>query len=75
VRQRGVQAECNTIWMSLNTREQLALMTIVGKRRDPLDPRSIEVRALAEKQLIRQQGDWMAVTPPMFRAYLRTRPA
>lgn len=75
VRQRGVQAECNTIWLSLNGHEQAALMTIVGKRRDPVDPRSLEVRSLAEKQLIRQQGDWMAAAPPMFRAYLRTRPA
>ncbi len=75
VRQRGVQAECNTIWLSLNPREQEALLTIIGKRQEPVDPRAVEVRTLAEKQLIRQQGDWMTVAPPMFRTYLRTRPA
>jgi|SRR5579859_1952249 len=73
VRMRWVQAESNTIWLSLNPREQLVLQTLVGKRKEPIDPRSAEVRILAEKQLIRQQSDWMGVSPPIFRSYLRTR--
>ncbi len=75
IRQRAIQAECNTIWLSLNSREQAVLQSLVGTRQEPVDPRMVEVRTLAEKQLILPQSEWLVVAPHVFRGYLRVRPA
>jgi len=74
LRNRGVQAESNTIWLSLNPAEQQTLGLIMTGRADAVDPRSLEMRQLAEKQLIAKRGDWVMVAPPLFRAFLRVRP-
>jgi GTPase SAR1 family protein len=73
IRQRAIQAECNTIWLSLNPGEQAVLQALV--KGDTVNPNTIEVRNLAEKQLIGPQSEWLIVTPHVFRGYLRARPA
>lgn len=73
IRYRAVQTESHTIWLSLNDREQDILRSLMSNRRDLVDPRSVEVRTLAEKQLVKKGGDWMSVSPPLFSAYLKTQ--
>ncbi len=73
LRSRAVQAESTTIWLSLNERERDVLLTLLSARRDQVDLRSVEVRMLAEKQLLQKRGDWMTVAPPLFRAFLRAQ--
>ena len=75
IRQRAIQAECNTIWLSLNPREQKVLQALVSGKTDQVDPRTVEVRTLAEKQLLQLQSEWLVVTPHVFRGYLRVRPS
>jgi len=72
-RQRAIQAECNTIWLSLNPREQTMLRALVTGT-DKVDPRTVEMRTLAEKQLVQPQSEWVVVAPHVFRSYLRVRP-
>ncbi len=71
-RSRAVQAEANTIWLSLNAAEQETLRLLMSNKGDSVDQRSPEVRLLAEKQLVARRGEWLTVTPMVFRVWLRT---
>lgn len=70
-RYRATQAESHTIWLSLNTAEQETLMNLLTGR-GQVDPRSIEVNTLAEKQLLKKLDNGFAITPPLFRSYLKS---
>jgi len=72
-RYRAIQAESHTIWLSLNGAEQAALYNLMGNKPNAIDPRATETRMLTEKQLLGKAGDTYVVTPPLFRAYLKTQ--
>jgi len=71
-RLHGIQAEARTLWLSLEAREQAVLLSLIGQRPDPIDPRQPEFRILREKQLISKNGDRYSVTPPLLAACLIT---
>ncbi|MBI5669887.1 MAG: hypothetical protein HZC41_17980 [Chloroflexi bacterium] len=74
---RPVRAECKTIWASLTPMEQFVLRQLAAPE-PKLDSNDLAVKqafaALTQKQLVRIQGNRLAIEPPVFQAFVATNP-
>jgi hypothetical protein len=70
----SIQAGAYTIFLSLNASEQQALEKLMRGETVSQDATlALAVNTLTQKQLLNRTSDGLQITPPLFRAYLRSR--